>query len=169
MTKYFLYTSLACFFIISSCKNKADKIKRPDDNHITVRHQSSGSFSFKLNGEYHEADPAHAKAWKTAQSPLALLLARNDKGLSVSWQLYITGEGDYKIDDNSKGTLSFNINDKTYWVASKGNGDYLDVHITKATEQATVILLSGTFEGVLEDREGNKIQITEGTFMTESI
>ena len=31
------------------------------------------------------------------------------------------------------------------------------------------VIMTGTFEGVLEDKDGNKVQITEDRFTTESI
>jgi hypothetical protein len=134
------------------------------------RHESKGSLSFKMDGVLYEADPAHAKAWTTMQIPLAMLMARNDKGLSVSMQLQnISSEDAYRIDGDRKGNVSFIINGKTYWTRSVMKDNYLDIVITNRKQQATVVLLSGTFEGVLEDKDGNKVQITEGRFTTESL
>ena len=97
-------------------------------------------------------------------------MARNDKGLSVSMQIQnMTGEGTYKLDGDSKGSVNFTINGKTYWTRSVMGDNYLNVTVTSTKNQATVILLSGIFEGVLEDKDGNKVQITEGKFTTESL
>lgn len=166
---------LSLIVLLFSCNN-ADK-KAGNDKEITNserpapgNHKSVGSLSFKLNGELFEADPSRAKAWTTTQIPLAMLMARNDKGLSVSMQIQnMTGQGVYKLDGDSKGSVNFTVNGKTYWTRSVMGDNYLNVSITNTKNQATVILLSGTFEGVLEDKDGNKVQITEGKFTTESL
>ena len=167
---------LSLFVLLLSCNNNADK-KAGSGQEVTKpggpgsgKHKSVGSLSFKLNGELFEADPARAKAWTTSQVPLAMLMARNDKGLSVSMQIHnMTGEGTYKLDGDSKGSVNFTINGKTYWTRSVMGDNYLDLVITSTKNQSTVVLLSGTFEGVLEDKDGNKVQITEGRFTTESL
>jgi Family of unknown function (DUF6252) len=134
------------------------------------KYESRGSLSFKLNGELFEADPAQAKAWTTPQIPLAMLIAKNNKGLSVSMQIKnITDKGTYKLNSDSKGGASFIVNKKTYWIRSVMKDDYLNVVITGIKTLGPVLLLSGTFEGVLEDKDGNKVQITEGRFTTESL
>lgn len=167
---------LSLIVLLFSCNNNADK-KAGNDQEITNskrpapgNHKSVGSLSFKLNGELFEADPARAKAWTTTQIPLAMLMARNDKGLSVSMQIQnMTGEGTYKLDGDSKGSVNFTINGKTYWTRSVMGDNYLNVTVTSTKNQATVILLSGIFEGVLEDKDGNKVQITEGKFTTDKL
>lgn len=164
------------FFFLLSCNNSTEK--KSDDSKENIKserptpgnHKSVGSLSFKLNGEFFEADPGRAKAWTTNQIPLAMLMAKNDKGLSVSMQMQnITGKGTYKLDGDSKGNVNFTVNGKTYWTRSVKGDNYLDVVITSTKNQATVVLLSGTFHGVLEDKDGNMVQITEGKFTTESL
>ena len=81
----------------------------------------------------------------------------------------MTGEGTYKLDGDSKGTINFTINGKTYWTRSVLGDDYLNVIITSTKSMGTLVLLSGTFEGVLEDNDRNKVQITEGRFTTEKL
>ncbi len=167
---------LSLFVLLLSCNNNGDK-KVDSVQEVTKpggpgpgNHKSVGSLSFKLNGEFFEADPARVKAWTTTQVPLAMLMAKNDKGLSVSMQLMnIKGEGAYKLDGDSKGSVNFTVNGKTYWTRSVMGDNYLNVSITSTKSQATVILLSGTFEGVLEDKDGNKVQITEGKFTSEKL
>lgn len=175
MKKNILLLSLIVFLL--SCNSNADK-KSGDSQEVTTTvrpaapgtHKSVGSLSFKLNGELLEADPARSKAWTTTQVPLAMLMARNDKGLSVSMQIQgMVGEGEYKLDGDSKGSVNFTVNGKTYWTRSVTGDNYLNVKITSIKNQATVLLLSGTFEGVLEDKDGNKVQITDGKFTTESL
>ncbi len=170
---------LILFIFLLSCGNNStaddkkisnnDKITKPEVP-ASGKHKSVGSLSFKLNGELFEADPDKAKAWTTSQLPLAMLMARNDKGLSVSMQIQnITGIGEYKLDGDSKGNINFTVNGKTYWTRSVMGDNYLNLKITSTKNQATVVLLSGTFEGVLEDKDGKKVQISEGRFTTESL
>ena len=173
MRNYFFFFFLSLLLI--SCNSNDKKKAEAEDaanppRPVTGAHKSVGSLSFKLNGELYEADPAHVKAWTTTQIPLAMLMARNDKGLSVSMQIQnMTGEGTYKLDGDSKGTINFTINGKTYWTRSVLGDDYLNVIITSTKSMGTLVLLSGTFEGVLEDNDRNKVQITEGRFTTEKL
>ena len=151
-------------------KQTTDTTPAQRPHHGRLTHQSKGSLSFKLNGELYEADAAHVKSFSNTQIPLAMIMARNEKGLTVSMQ--INGgnkEGEYKIDRDGKGTVGFNINNKMYWVRMPSKGDYLTVTITATKPIATVILLTGTFEGQLEDKDGNRITITDGNFTTESL
>lgn len=168
----FFLTLIVLFFACNNADKKTEtsqEITKPD-RPVMANHKSVGSLSFKLNGEFFEADPARVKAWTTTQVPLAMLMAKNDKGLSVSMQLMnIKGEGAYKLDGDSKGSVNFTVNGKTYWTRSVMGDNYLNVSITSTKSQATVILLSGTFEGVLEDKDGNKVQITEGKFTSEKL
>jgi hypothetical protein len=172
MRNSFFYTFLAVLFF--SCSNN----KQPDNNSNATKPERSvpgnrksvGSLSFKLNGEFFEADPAHAKTWSSTGVPLAMMQAKNDKGLSASMQIHnFKSEGAYKLDSDSKGGMSITVNGKTYGILSVMKDDYLNVVITGIKTLGPVLLLSGTFEGVLEDKDRNKVQITEGWFTTESI
>jgi hypothetical protein len=128
-----------------------------------------GSLSFKLDGQFYQTDPLHTKCWSTSSIPLAMLMARGD-GLSISWQMgYTADQQSYKLDGDKKGTINFTIGKKTYWTRSVMGDNYLNIQVTEIKDKYSVLLLSGTFEGVLEDKEGNKVQITEGRFVTEDI
>jgi hypothetical protein len=134
------------------------------------KRESRGTLSFKLNGEFFEADPAQAKAWTGSGVPLALLTGKNDKGLFVSMQMQnFKGEGAYKLDSDRNGGMSITVNGKDYGIRSVMKDDYLNVVITGIKTLGPVLLLSGTFEGILEDKDGTKVRITEGKFTTESI
>jgi hypothetical protein len=97
-------------------------------------------------------------------------MAKNNKGLSVSMQIHnMKGEGAYKLDSDSKGGMNITVIGKTYGIRSVMKDDYINVVITGIKTLGPVLLLSGTFEGVLEDKDRNKVQITGGRFTTESI
>jgi hypothetical protein len=183
---YFLPLSFA--IIISSCqgqeknesvnRSKKDSVpvekndntfnngKRPDMSKLAT---GKGSLSFKLNGQLYQTDPGHTKCWSTASVPLAMMMAKGD-GLSISWQMgYKEGERSYKLDGDDKGTVNFTIGGKTYWTRSVKGDNYLDIKITEVKDKYSLKMLSGTFEGVLEDKDRNKVQITEGKFVTEDI
>jgi hypothetical protein len=137
---------------------------------IQNKRESRGTLSFKLNGRSFEADPANAKAWTGKGAPLAILKASNNKGLDVSMQVEdMTGVGTYKLNCDSRGGISITVNGKTYGLHKAMKEDYLNVVITGIKTVGPVLLLSGTFEAVLDDNEGNKVQITEGRFTTESL
>jgi hypothetical protein len=164
------------FFFLFSCDNNADKktgnrqeVTKPETLSLGNR-QSVGSLSFKLNGEFFEADPAQAKAWTGKGVPMAILKASNNKGLDVSMQVEdMKGEGTYKLNCDSRGGINITVNGKTYGLHKAMKEDYLNVVITGIKTVGPVLLLSGTFEAVLDDNEGNKVRITEGKFTTESI
>lgn len=164
-----------------SCKDKPTTAKlvenatdtsthpSPGTPHLTTSHVSKGSLSFKVNGQAFEADPAHAKCWSTSNIPLIMCMAKG-KDLTVSLEIGSnSGKGVFRIESDKQGKVGFTIADKFYWVKLKG--DYLSVTITdsKTVQYSSVVMLSGTFEGQLEDKDGNKVLITDGQFTTESL
>ena len=177
LTLYLLLVSLAIIFF--SCQeqtkkeaasavtdNKSKSDKRPANLNIT---KGKGTLSFKMDGQLYKTDQQRTKCWTTTNIPLAMLMARGE-GLSISWQMgYEEGKDSYKLDGDSKGTINFTIDGKTYWTRSVMGDNYLNIIITNIKDKYSLKLLSGTFEGVLEDKDGNKVQITEGSFVTEDI
>ena len=149
---------------------KEENKARPDEKRAKMDlTRGKGSLSFKLDGQLYETDPLHTKCWTTTNIPLAMLMAKGE-GLNISWQMgYQEGTKSYKLDGDKKGTINFTIGGKTYWTRSVLGDNYLNITITEVKDKYTVRLLSGTFEGVLEDKEGNKVQITEGRFVTNDI
>ena len=176
--------SLAHFLLLSvilvffSCQGNpgdepASTVKKNDNSEVASKSppggitRGKGSLSFKLDGTLYETDRQRTKCWATSSIPLAMLMARGDD-VNVSWQMgYTANQKSYKLDGDKKGTINFTIGKKTYWTRKSDN--YLNITITGIKDKASVQLLSGTFEGVLEDKEGNKVQITEGRFVTEDI
>lgn len=146
--------------------NPGKSNERPANHNIT---KGKGNLSFKMDGQLYKTDPQRTKCWTTTTVPLAMLMARGE-GLSISWQMgYEEDKDSYKLDGDSKGTINFTIGGKTYWTRSVTGDNYLNIIITNIKDKYTLKLLSGTFEGVLEDKDGNKVQITEGSFVTEDI
>lgn len=134
----------------------------------TSTHSSKGSMSFKFNGQLYEADPSHAKGYAMIQSGLGYINGANsEKGILISLELLIRGKGSYSIKGDKDGKVNFTINDVMYWVRSAG--DYLNIEITSVKQMSQLLLLNGTFNGVVEDKDGHKVQITEGKFSTESL
>jgi hypothetical protein len=165
--------------IVSSCGGQATKEAEPavkeeskakpsDKRPKLDLTQGKGTLSFKLDGKLYETDPLHTKCWSTANIPLAMLMSKGADGLLVSWQMgYQEGQKSYKLNGDKDGTINFTIAGKTYWTRLKR--DYLNITITEVKDKYSIKLLSGSFEGVLEDKEGNQVQITEGRFVTNDI
>ena len=148
---------------------KNDNSEAPSKSSSRSLTRGKGSLSFKLDGQLYETDPQRTKCWTTSSIPLAMLMAFGDS-LSVSWQMgYNADQKSYKLDGDKKGTIGFKIGKKMYWTRSVRGDNYLNITITAIKDKYPVQLLSGTFEGVLEDKEGNKVQITEGQFVTEDL
>jgi hypothetical protein len=177
LSHFLLLTVMLFFFSCGeSPKNEPAATVKKNDNSVAASKsppkgitRGKGSLSFKLDGQLYETDPQRTKCWTTSGIPLAMLMARGDE-LSVSWQMgYAANQKSYKLDGDKKGTINFTIGEKTYWTRSVMGDNYLNITITDIKNKYSVRLLSGTFEGVLEDKEGNKVQITEGRFVTEDI
>ena len=178
--KLTLHLLLVVFTIVFfSCqgqpKNKASVAIKEDKGkaiETTANHgitKGKGNVSFRMDGQLYKTDPQTTKCWTTSTAPLAMLMAKGE-GLSISWQMgYEEGKDSYKLDGDSKGTINFTIGGKTYWTRSVSGDNYLNIIITNIKDKYSLKLLSGTFEGVLEDKDGNKVQITEGSFVTEDI
>jgi hypothetical protein len=131
-------------------------------------HASKGSLSFKLNGQLYTADPTHAKGYAMAQTGLGYINGANSAtGILIGMELFVKGKGEIMVRGDKNGKVNFTINGVTYWV--RVTGDYLKIVITDTKQMGSLMLLSGTFEGVLEDKDGHKVQITEGKFSTEKL
>ncbi len=131
----------------------------------TVR--SSGSLSFRCNGRLYSADSSHARAYAVKQTLAGFINAANKEDMiaGVEWK-EIKGPGIFYINSKS-GKADFTINHKTYSV--KQTGDYVKIVINTVKQQGPFLLLTGTFEGELQDKAGNKIRMTEGKFETVSL
>jgi hypothetical protein len=131
--------------------------------------QGKGTLTFKLNGKFYQTDTSRTKCWTTPTIPVAILWSSGN-GLDISWKiLEIKGKGVYRIDRDSRGSVSFSIAGKTYWIRKTDGSNYLTITVTVMKDLYGVKLLSGNFEGIIEDKDGNKVQITEGKFTTEGI
>jgi hypothetical protein len=85
--------------------------------------------------------------------------------IGIEWK-GVKGPGIYSIDTRA-GKAEFTINHKSYF--PKQAGDFLKVTVLSAKQQGAFLLLNGTFEGQLQDRNGNKLKITAGIFETLSL
>jgi hypothetical protein len=126
--------------------------------------KSIGSLTFQCNGQLYTADSTHARGYAIKQSSVAYINAANSENLviNIEWK-NVKAPGTFFI--NSKtGKAEFTINHKTY--SLKQGDDYLKIVISKVKQQGAFFLLGGTFEGQLQDKNGNKVRITEGRFET---
>jgi hypothetical protein len=131
--------------------------------------KGKGTLSFKTGNRSYQSDSTQTKCWTSEKTPVAMLWAKGEN-LHVSWQIQnITGKGSYRIDKDSKGIINITVGSKTYWIRKTDGSNYLNVTITGIREMYGIKLLSGSFEGVVEDRDGNRIIIREGRFVTEGI
>jgi hypothetical protein len=139
---------------------------RPSDPTLV---KGKGQLSFRMMGTIYHSNPTQTKCWTSPQVPLTILWAIGED-LLISWQLQqVKTKGQYRIERDSSGKVNFSIAGKSYWIRKTDGSNYLLVTITAVREVYNVKLLSGTFDAVLEDKEGNKVKITEGRFVTEDI
>jgi hypothetical protein len=128
---------------------------------------SEGSLSFRSNGTLHTALPTHARGYAVKQTSVAFINGANSENMVIGaeWK-GVKGRGTFLI-SHTEGKAEFTINHKTYFVKQSGN--YLKIVISEVNQYSSFLLLTGTFEGQLEDKNGNKIVITEGKFATHSL
>jgi hypothetical protein len=128
---------------------------------------STGSLNFKCNGQLYAADSSHARAYGLKQTDAAFIKAANTDNivLSVEWK-GLKGPGVYII-TSKESKAEFTIDHKTYLLNQAG--DYIKIVIASVKQAGSFLLLSGTFEGQLQDKNGNKIKISEGKFNTFSL
>jgi hypothetical protein len=132
----------------------------------SVDQRSLGALRFQANGQAYTADSTHARGYAVKQTSLAFINGANsDMVVGVEWK-GVKGTGVYTI-DTREGKAEFSINHKSYFPAAPG--DYLKVILTSVKQQGAFLLLNGTFEGQLQDRNGNKLIITAGIFETRSL
>jgi len=125
-----------------------------------------GALSFRANGQLYTADSSHARGYAVKQTSLAFINgASSNMVIGVEWK-GVKGPGTYTI-DTREGKAEFIIDHKTFF--PKQANDYLKVIVKSARQQGAFLLLSGSFEGQLQDRNGNKLKIDGGSFETLSL
>jgi hypothetical protein len=165
MGKIILVAVAICVFM-SHANSQTVNVSKPSTQSLT---KGRGTLSFKMNGQPYTTDTTETKCWTSSNVSLAMLWAKGTN-VSISWQIQgFTDMGAYRVDNDSKGKLNFTLNGTTYWIRDTAGSNYLNIRITGVKEKYNVKLLSGTFEGILSDRLGNKVRITDGVFVTRDI
>lgn len=129
--------------------------------------KSVGSLTFRCNGQLYTADSTHARGYAVRQTSVAYISGANSETMviDIEWR-GVKQTGTFLINyKDSK--AEFSINHKGY--SLKQEGDYLKIVIDRVKQQGAFLLLSGTFEGQLQDKNGNKAKITEGRFETVAL
>jgi hypothetical protein len=127
---------------------------------------SRGTLRFQANGQLYTADSTHARGYAVQQTTLAYINGANgDMVIGIEWK-GVKGPGIFSIDTRS-GKAEFTINHKSYF--PKQAGDFIKITVLSAKQQGAFLLLNGTFEGQLQDRNGNRLKITAGIFETLSL
>jgi hypothetical protein len=135
-------------------------------NAIAIKRTSVGALSFRANGQLYTADSTHARGYAVKLSSLAFINgANNNMVIGIEWK-GVKGTGIYSI-DTREGKAEFTIDHKTFF--PRQAGDYLKITVKAAKQQGAFLLLNGTFEGQLQDRNGNKVKIESGSFQTVSL
>ncbi len=135
-------------------------------NAIAINRASVGTLSFRANGQLYTADSTHARGYAVKQTSQAFINgASNNMVIGAEWK-GVKGPGIYSIDTRA-GKAEFSIDHTTYY--ARQAGDYLTITVKTARQQGAFLLLNGTFEGQLQDRNGNKVKIEAGVFETTSL
>ena len=127
---------------------------------------SVGALHFQANGQLYTADSTHARGYAVKQTTMAYINGANQEMvIGIEWK-GVKGPGVFTIDIRA-GKAEFTINHKSYYPQQAG--DYLKITVLSAKQQGAFLLLNGTFEGQLQDRNGNKLKVTAGIFETFSL
>jgi hypothetical protein len=127
---------------------------------------STGSLSFRANGQLYSANATHARGYAVKQSSVAIINgANNDMVIGIEWK-GVKGPGTFTISTRA-GKAEFTIDHKTYF--TRQAGDYLTVTVKTVKQQGAFLLLNGTFEGQLQDKNGVRMTIAAGHFETFSL
>src|SRR5690349_12548717 len=111
--------------------------------------ESLGTLRFQANGQVFTADTTHARGYAVQQTTLAYINgASADMVIGIEWK-GVKGPGIYSIDTRA-GKAEFTINHKSYY--PKQAGDFLKITVLSVKQQGAFLLLNGTFEGQLQDR-----------------
>jgi hypothetical protein len=157
---------VAICVIMSHANSQTVNASKPTTQSLT---KGRGTLSFKMNGQLYTTDSTETKCWTSSNVSLAMLWAKGT-GVSISWQIQgFNDMGAYRVDNDSNGKLNFTLKGNTYWIRDSDGSNYLNIRITGVKEKYNVKLLSGTFEGILSDKEGRKVKITDGVFVTRDI
>ena len=129
--------------------------------------KSVGALTFRCNGQLYTADSTHARGYAVKQTAAAYINGANSETMviDIEWK-GVKGPGTFII-TSKESTAEFTIDHKTYTL--KQPGDYLKIVISRVKQQGAFILLAGSFEGQLQDKNGNKAKITDGRFETVSL
>ncbi|THU36091.1 hypothetical protein FAM09_22155 [Niastella caeni] len=133
---------------------------------IAANGKSIGTLNFRANGQLYTADSTHARGYAVKQTSIAYINgASNNMVIGIEWK-GVKGPGTFSIGIR-EGKVEFTLDHKTYFPQQAG--DYLKVTVKTVKQLGAFLLLNGTFEGQLQDRNGNKLKITEGNFETLSL
>jgi len=128
---------------------------------------SVGSFSFKAGNQTYQADSTHARGYANRTTGIGYITAANKLDMVVDIEMKdMNKAGRYTLRP-STGKVLFTIDNKTYML--KRRDDYLQITITRVSNQGSFLLLNGKFEGILTDKLGNVIRISEGIFETKNL
>ena len=128
--------------------------------------RSVGALHFQANGQLYTADTTHARGYAVKQTTQAYINGANrEMVIGIEWK-GVKGPGIFSIDTRA-GKAEFTINHKSYF--PKQAGDFIKITVLSAKQQGAFLLLNGTFEGQLQDRNGNRLKITAGIFETLSL
>jgi hypothetical protein len=130
--------------------------------------QSKGVLAFRHNGQLFAADAAYARGYAVAATQTGYLTAANTSNMALNIEKAgMIKPGLYKLAPAQKNKCSMTVNHTTYFL--KEESDYLLITITAVREEGNMILLTGSFEGTLHDKNGNIAVITEGKFTTHNL
>jgi hypothetical protein len=126
--------------------------------------RSKGTLSFRVQNKVYTADSTHARGYSVTHTAESFINGANSENMVINMEWKSSGaKGVYRITAGS-GKADFTLQYKTYLLLQPG--DYIKIEIRSAKKQDAFVLISGTFEGQLQDRNGHKIIITEGRFST---
>lgn len=130
--------------------------------------QSNGKLQFRINGQLFNADANHARGYAAATSKTGFITGANTNNMLLNLEMEgLHKTGDVMITTASKDKCLIIINHANYFITKAG--DYIKVSITSVKQSGGMLLLTGSFEGILHDNNGKEAIISEGKFSTDHL
>ena len=129
--------------------------------------RSKGTLSFRYNNQLYVADSSHARAYVLKSDSTAFISGSNSENMvmDVQWK-HFKAAGNYTI-TMMNGKAEFTIEHKTYTLSQ--NRDFVKVTVASVKTAGSFLLLTGSFEALLHDKNGNAVPVKEGKFTTYTL
>jgi hypothetical protein len=137
----------------------------------------TGKLSYKLNGQYYECIENTVRCHTTMSNFLTIYITgkiSDSSQIVLSYRVQLkhpVGKNVTSASFTNLGNYSIQINNIAYnnfWKIDDTPTEF-DIKVNCAYKYGYSYLLNGSFNGILKDKQGNVVNITEGKFCSDKI